>query len=49
MEDEAPISDFHAIGEKHTQATEQAELLVIGAGPKRASPPPWKPPARACR
>jgi thioredoxin reductase len=32
MEDEAPVSDFHAIGEKHTQATEQAELLVIGAG-----------------
>jgi thioredoxin reductase len=32
MEDEAPISDFHAIGEKHTAATEQAELLVIGAG-----------------
>jgi thioredoxin reductase len=32
MEDEAPISDFHAIGEKHTQAAEQAELLVIGAG-----------------
>jgi len=32
MEDEAPVSDFHAIGEKHRQATEQAELLVIGAG-----------------
>ena len=32
MEDEAPVSDFHAIGEKHTTATEQAELLVIGAG-----------------
>ena len=32
MEDEAPVSDFHAIGEKHTVATEQAELLVIGAG-----------------
>ena len=37
MEDEAPssdvdVADFHAIGEKHTQATEQAELLVIGAG-----------------
>jgi thioredoxin reductase len=32
MEDEAPVSDFHAIGEKHTTASEQAELLVIGAG-----------------
>jgi thioredoxin reductase len=37
MQDEAPISDFHApdvhaIGAKHAQATEQAELLVIGAG-----------------
>ncbi|WP_419758087.1 FAD-dependent oxidoreductase [Acidisoma sp.] len=32
MEDEDVTSDFHAIGEKHTTATEQAELLVIGAG-----------------
>ena len=32
MEDEDVVSDFHAIGEKHTTATEQAELLVIGAG-----------------
>jgi thioredoxin reductase len=32
MEDEEVTSDFHAIGEKHTKATEQAELLVIGAG-----------------
>jgi thioredoxin reductase len=32
MEDEEVVSDFHAIGDKHTQATEQAELLVIGAG-----------------
>jgi thioredoxin reductase len=32
MEDEAPFSDVHAIGEKHTLATEQTDLLVIGAG-----------------
>jgi thioredoxin reductase len=32
MEDEETVSDFHAIGEKHTTASEQAELLVIGAG-----------------
>ncbi|MBW4024104.1 MAG: FAD-dependent oxidoreductase [Proteobacteria bacterium] len=32
MEDEEVTSDFHAIGEKHTRATEHAELLVIGAG-----------------
>jgi thioredoxin reductase len=32
MEDEEAVSDFHAIGEKHTAASEQAELLVIGAG-----------------
>jgi thioredoxin reductase len=37
MEDEDVVSDFHApdfhaIGEKHTTAKEQAELLVIGAG-----------------
>jgi thioredoxin reductase len=32
MEDEEVTSDFHAIGEKHTTASEQAELLVIGAG-----------------
>ncbi|WP_284947218.1 FAD-dependent oxidoreductase [Acidisoma cladoniae] len=32
MEDEVSTTDFHAIGEKHTLATEQTELLVIGAG-----------------
>jgi thioredoxin reductase len=37
MEDEAAVSDVHApdvhaIGEKHAAASEQAELLVIGAG-----------------
>jgi thioredoxin reductase len=32
MEDEEVVADFHAIGEKHMAAAEQAELLVIGAG-----------------
>ena len=32
MEDEEIVADFHAIGEKHAAAAEQAELLVIGAG-----------------
>jgi thioredoxin reductase len=32
MEDADVVADFHAIGEKHTVATEHAELLVIGAG-----------------
>ncbi|MCB8879978.1 FAD-dependent oxidoreductase [Acidisoma cellulosilytica] len=32
MEDEDVVSDFHAIGEKHTKADEHAEIVVIGAG-----------------
>lgn len=32
MEDETNSTDQHAIGEKHTRAAEEAELLVIGAG-----------------
>ena len=33
MEDEDVVSDFHAIGEKHTKADEHTDVLVIGAGP----------------
>lgn len=32
MEDESNPTDLHAIGEKHTRAAEEAEILVIGAG-----------------
>ena len=32
MEDERNPTDLHAIGEKHTRAAEEAEILVIGAG-----------------
>ena len=32
MEDEGSTTDFHAIGDKHAKADEEAEIVVIGAG-----------------